>query len=524
MKALLLALLPLTLAAANAPLKSPDFSDYLRHPSRHSRVADQGNGTYLNPVLGGDRPDPSILREGEDYYLVHSSFQSTPGLLVWHSRDLVNWEPLGYALDESVGDVWAPDLCKHGDTYYIYFPAITAQGLTNRVVHAKSIRGPWSKSVDLKLGHIDPGHAVDDKGQRWLFLSAGHRVRLSEDGLSVTGPVEKVYDGWAYPPHWDVETFAQEGPKILRRGAYYYMILAEGGTAGPATSHMVIMARSKSLDGPWENSPYNPVIRTQSATDRWWSKGHASLVEGPDSKQWYMIYHGYENGHYNLGRQTLLEPVDWTEDGWILPSTWDVSRPIPKPLPEASIVAPVDFSDDFSESTLRWPWTLFRSNVSINERLKVGGGELVMRAEGQTPRNSAPLCFITGDLNYELQVEAELTPGASAGLLLFYSDKLFAGLGLSSSHLLEYGKGETGQFPIQTPITGSFYLKLRLANGVMTTWYSRDGETWTRHWMQFEVSSYHHNVAGGFLSLRPALVATGEGEVKFRKFIYRPLP
>lgn len=156
------------------------------------------------------------------------------------------------------------------------------------VVHADDIRGPWSEPIDLKIGNIDPGHAVGADEKRYLFMSAGHRVPLAADGLSVIGPEEKVYDGWKYPEEWDVEVFAQEGPKILRRGDYYYMVLAEGGTSGPPTSHMVIMARSRSIDGPWENSPHNPVVRTWSAAEKWWSRGHATLIEGPDAKQWYL--------------------------------------------------------------------------------------------------------------------------------------------------------------------------------------------------------------------------------------------
>src|SRR4029079_8417707 len=113
---------------------------------------------------------------------------------------------------------------------------------------------------------------------------------LADDGLSVRGEMKKVYDGWQYPADWIVESLSQEGPKMLKRGEYYYMVLAEGGTAGPPTSHMVVAARSKTIEGPWENSPYNPIVRTENRDEKWWSKGHATLVEGPDA-EWYLIYH-----------------------------------------------------------------------------------------------------------------------------------------------------------------------------------------------------------------------------------------
>jgi beta-xylosidase len=209
--------------------------------------------------------------------------------------------------------VWAPDLVKHGNRYYIYFPGIGPYRSTY-VIWADHIRGPWSDPIDLKNRRIDPGHAVGPDGKRYLFLSAGYLVQLSDDGLSIVGEEKKVYEGWQYPKDWIVEGFAQEGPKILKKGGYYYQVLAQGGTAGPPTGHMIVAARSKNIEGPWENSPYNPIVRTQSSAEHWWSKGHGTLVEGPD-RRWWMVYHAYENGFYNLGRQTLLQPIEWMRTG-----------------------------------------------------------------------------------------------------------------------------------------------------------------------------------------------------------------
>ncbi|MGE5811588.1 MAG: family 43 glycosylhydrolase, partial [Ignavibacteria bacterium] len=123
---------------------------------------EKGNGYYLNPIFAGDYPDPSILRDGSDYYIVHSSFEYYPGLLIWHSKDLINWTPVTNALYKYVGSVWAPDLVKYKNKYYIYFPADN----TNYVVTADSINGPWGDPVDLKIGNIDPGHITDAEGKR----------------------------------------------------------------------------------------------------------------------------------------------------------------------------------------------------------------------------------------------------------------------------------------------------------------------------------------------------------------------
>jgi len=511
-------------AIMNAKLSGAEAAPGWNRGFEGQRKADLGDGTYLNPIVAGDHPDPSVLKLGKDYYLVHSSFESVPGLLIWHSQDLVNWEPVGPALNKYVGSVWAPDLSYERGKFYIYFPALSANRLTNMVVTADSIRGPWSDPVDLNVGNIDPGHALGLEGKRYLFFSAGYMAPLADDGLHVTGEAKRVYDGWKYPENWDVETFAQEGPKILKHGEYYYMVLAEGGTAGPATSHMAIMARSKSLEGPWVNSPYNPVVHTASAAEKWWSRGHATLVEGPDGKQWYLVYHAYENGYYGLGRQTLLEPVEWTADGWVKALGYDVSRPIPVPAGGAPVASGIPLSDDFSTNAIGVRWAFFRPGRPAGDLYRYENHALVVKAAGTSPKDASPLTLICGDQAYEVQVEIERGETATAGLLLFYSERLFAGFGFSADKMIEYRKGDVTAFAKPAAIGSHFFLKIRNDHHVVTVWYSADGQTWTKHWMQMEVSGYHHNVADGFLSLRPALLAAGTGEVQFKDFRYRALP
>ena len=288
-----------------------------RQGAEGQRQADQGDGTFLNPILSGDHPDPTILKDGDDYYMTFSSFNSFPGIVIWHSRDLVNWQPVGPALRKNLGTVWALDLCKHGNRYYIYIPGLPpGKGWSVFVIHAEKIEGPWSDPIDLKVeGCIDPGHAVGEDGKRYLFVNGIRKIRLTDDGLATDGKLEPAYDPWRYPEDWVTENFAPEGPKLLRRGPWFYLIPAVGGTAGPVTGHMVIAARSRSIHGPWEHCPHNPLVRTVSTSEPWWSRGHATLVEGP-AGDWWMVYHGYENGFRTLGRQTLLEPIEWTDDGW----------------------------------------------------------------------------------------------------------------------------------------------------------------------------------------------------------------
>lgn len=278
----------------------------------NNQLTAEESGNYHNPILGGDYPDPTILRDGNDYYMTHSSFEYLPGLLVWHSTDLINWKRISHALNKYLGPIWAPDLIKYEDKYYIYFPA----GRKIWVVTAKSPYGPWSEPIDTKIsGFIDPGHFTDEEGNRYLYLSSGSTIRLTNDGLSADSLPDHNYNGLQYPKEWSTECYCLESPKSTIRNGYYYQTVAQGGTAGPATAHMVVSARSKSPFGPWENSPYNPIVHTESRTDRWWCQGHGTLVDDVNG-QWWIIYHAYEKDFQTLGRQTLMLPIEWTDDNW----------------------------------------------------------------------------------------------------------------------------------------------------------------------------------------------------------------
>jgi len=490
----------------------------------HQRVADQGDGTFLNPVLSGDHPDPSVLKDGEDYYLTLSSFDAYPGLPLWHSRDLVNWQPLGHAINTNVGAIWAPDLVKHGGRYYIYFPARQGDNGTrsNFVVWADRITGPWSEPIDLGLGkYIDPGHAVGEDGKRYLFLSGGDYVQLSDDGLKVVGTPKHVYDGWKYPESWDVEAYAQEGPKITRHGGWYYMTTAVGGTAGPPTGHMVITARSRSIHGPWENAPNNPITRTQSANEPWWSRGHATLVEGTDGR-WWMLYHGYENGFWTLGRQALLDPIEWTKDGWFVAKGGDLGKPLRKPSGEA-LPHGLPMSDDFNGQRLGPQWSFYAPAADEAKRLSFGDGALTLRGKGQAPRDSSPLTAIATDPAYEFEVRMQIGPGAVGGALLFYSDRLYAGVGSNGRDFILHRYGEERPKQLAAGPGGELWIRVRNDRHIVTIHTSADGKTWTKYPVQMEVSGYHHNVAGKFLALKPAIYAAGDGQVRFLDFRYGAL-
>jgi xylan 1,4-beta-xylosidase len=520
--------LPAMAAPADcAPLPSTGKAPRFGRGIEGQRRADLGDGTYRNPIVSGDRPDPTIVKDGADYYMTFSSFQSYPGAVIWHSRDLLNWTPITAALTRPIGTVWAMDLIKHAGRFYLYIPVLRDEGSSIFVTHASDIRGPWSEPVDLKLpGCIDPGHVVGEDGRRYLFVNGIRRVALADDGLSTTGPLEHAYSPWQYPADWVVEMFAPEGPKLLRRGDWFYLVTAVGGTAGPATSHMVIAARSKSVHGPWEHCPQNPLVRTLSADEPWWSRGHATLVEGP-SGDWWMVYHGYENGFRTLGRQCLLEPIEWTADGWFRAKGGILGAPLRKPKgggPAAQAEpAGLALSDDFSRSALGLRWSFFAPGPHEATRLRHDGNSLVMRGKGTSLADCSPLTCITGDRAYQAQVELEVSGQAHGGLAMFYDNRCHAGIGFSATQMLTYGYGQE-QAWMREPIPGGrVYLRVTNRDQVVKYEYSFDGRQWKAHPWQMEVSGFHHNVFGGFLSLRIGLFAAGDGEVRLRNFVYRGL-
>ncbi len=487
------------------------------------RKADLGNGRFLNPVMPGDHPDPSILRDGDDYYMTFSSFDAYPGIVIWHSKDLVNWQPVTAALTTPIGSVWAPELCKHGERYYVYIPARFPENRSNYVIWADDIAGPWSEPIDLELpDHIDPGHVVDTNGDRYLCLSGGDIVPLTPDGLATAGPVRHVYDPWRYPDDWVVESFSPEGPKMLYRDGYFYMITAVGGTAGPPTGHMVIVARARSLDGPWEDAPNNPILRTESRNEKWWSRGHATLVEGPGG-DWWMVYHGYENAFWTLGRQCLLAPVIWTDDGWIEVGGGDLSAPLA--LPGGGSVVPhgLALSDDFSSDKFGTQWGFYDPAPNEMERVRYEDGALVVRGKGSTPSDASPLTFICGDLAYQVEVGCELVGDAEAGLLLFYNRRLYCGLSYTPDGFVMHRYGLQRRAGAPQGLGRTLHLRITNDHNIVTIHHSPDGENWAKFYVQMEVSGYHHNVAYDFLSLRPGLFAAGDGEVRFRNLVYRAL-
>ena len=338
---------------------------------------DDGNGSYINPIIFADYSDPDVIRVGDDFWLTASSFNCTPGLPILHSRDLVNWTIVGHALknlpDPSYANVragcgvWAPAIRFHAEKFWIFFPT-PDEGLY--VITAADPRGPWTDPHMLQAGKglIDPCPLWDEDGKAYLiFAYAGsragikHRLVIREmdpEGRHLTGPVHTIFHDPENHP-------TAEGPKFHKRGDWYYVFAPAGGWS----SGWQLVLRSKHVLGPYEHR----IVMAQGETEI--NGPHqGALVDTPGGDEWFI--HFQERPPY--GRIVHLQPVTWT-DGWPLigkPSKKaGVGEPVasalkPIMLPGATSIPATSDSFDSSALGKQWQWHANHSDDwhSLNAR------------------------------------------------------------------------------------------------------------------------------------------------------------
>jgi xylan 1,4-beta-xylosidase len=314
-----------------------------------------GAWQYTNPVITGDWSDPGVVRVGEDYYSVRSTFGWQPGLAIAHSKDLVHWEYIGNGFPsfpaigtgEVAGGIWGSEIVYNPNTsmFMIYATYNGTNGFL--VFESPTPEGPYTAVPGgLVVGGYDPGVFMDDDGRVYLVSSAGNVVELSADGKSVVNPSVSTYAGW------------NEGPELFKRAPYYYVTWSSGGTERGANG-VINSARSMSLAGPWELDPGNPVLQNlNSGTD----PDHP--FEGPQHPEpiqtqngdWFVTFHTWEWSYGTLARAMCLEPVVWTDDGWWRPKNGkkpSLTNDGPN-LPYTPYA--IQRSDDFSSTTLGPQW------------------------------------------------------------------------------------------------------------------------------------------------------------------------
>ncbi|HEX8141319.1 MAG TPA: family 43 glycosylhydrolase [Pyrinomonadaceae bacterium] len=279
---------------------------------------------FDNPVIAGMAPDPSVCRVGDDYYLVTSTFEYFPGVPVYHSRDLIHWRIISYALSRPSqlplvrlarnGGIWAPSIRYHDGEFYMVTTLKTEAG-ANFFVHTKDPAGEWSEPIRLDQGGIDPSLFFDTDGKVYLTTGGAQdcpaRICQSEIDIKTGKRLTDIKPLWS-----GTGGSSPEGPHLYKINGYYYLMIAEGGTE---YGHMQTIARSRSPWGPFEPSPRNPILTHRNfKASPIQGTGHADLIQAHDGS-WWMIFHGFRTAgglYHHLGRETFLAPVVWSEDGW----------------------------------------------------------------------------------------------------------------------------------------------------------------------------------------------------------------
>lgn len=458
-------------------------------------------------IIPGDCPDPTILREGKYYYMTCSSLSYYPGLLLYRSEDLKNWKPIRRILKQELGDIWAPELVKHKGRFYLYFPAhdYKTGHISDYVVWADDIEGEWSDPSPIGVTYqIDPGFVTDGENC-WLYFNNSTCARLSDDLLTLVEKPVQMKEPWEYPKEWETQKMNDESPKLFYKNGYYYMITAQGGTAGPATSHMAVCFRAKTPLGEWEVSPYNPVIHTYSAEEEWWSTGHATYFED-EEENGFFVFHGYKKDNQNMGRQILLCRAKWTDDGF----------PIAEEI-EFTDIEFEDFYDDFKGPELDINWSFYR-NFDKN-RVSFDNG-LMLKGSGSSIRDCWPMTLNSRFVDYEAEVTVgDVSTLVSAGISVFYNEKAFVAVYMKDGNVYVADAAEEKLFVENAADTAT--LKIVKKDQRVRVYYSVCGNAEAEYPEVFDVTGYQHNVLSKFLSCRVSLIAFGEGSAKFNEFSYK---
>lgn len=505
-----------------------------------------GSDQYQNPILQGFYPDPSITRVGDDYYLVTSTFSYFPGIPVFHSRDLVNWTQIGNAIDRpdqldfgrlglSRG-VFAPTIEHRDGVFYILNTCVDCGG--NFLITASDPAGPWSDPIwlpDLVEG-IDPGLFFDDDGSAWIVnngppeqqpLYDGHRAiwiqRFDPATKATFGPRKVLVDGGVDPstnPIWI------EGPHIIRRGDWYYLICAEGGTA---EGHSQVVLRSRRPDGPYEAWSGNPIL-TQRGLPRdrphpITSAGHADLVQLPDGSWWatFLAVRPYGDDLYNTGRETFLLPVDWSGD-W--PVILEAGRTIPylaarpslAPQPPSKPPTSGDFEvvEEFDGSDLPPHWMMMRNPREVWFDLTSHPGALTLRMRPDGLGDNANPSFLARRQQHQNAMaetsvrEAPTGEGDRAGLAVLQSDDYWYALAAvrrEGRDLIELRRrrgpqtDQAGEVIATAPLTGDGPVRFRITARIDLydfAWARGEGG-WTTLLEGADGEMLSTRVAGGFV-------------------------
>ena len=322
--------------------------------------------TYENPIIPGFFPDPSICRVGEDYYLVTSSFEFFPGVPLFHSRDLVNWQQIGHILTEESqlplencrisGGIYAPTLRYHDGKFYMITTNTHKGG--NFVVTAEDILGPWSDPVWIDHDGIDPSLFWDDDGKvyytgTWIDGDDPQGIGQFELDLRTGEKLSETKTIW-----YGTGGRCPEAPHMYKINGWYYLMIAEGGTE---YGHMVTMARSRNVWGPFESCPHNPILsHRDDICSPFQAVGHGDITTDEEGN-WWMVFHGIRPTNaqlHHIGRETMLVPFTWDENGWPVVNGGKSAGKVMTGPGTGTQVRERKWRDDFRGAAFapRWAW------------------------------------------------------------------------------------------------------------------------------------------------------------------------
>lgn len=455
---------------------------------------------YHNPVQRGFFPDPSVIRVGEDYYMVNSTFQYFPAIAISHSKDMIHWEIIGHAITnpdylnlQEIKDshgIWAPDI-SYCDGKFIIMATLrlNADGKRDNnvmrrqlMVYSDKPEGPYCKPYWLEVDRIDPSHFIDDDGKHYMVISPGiNLVPISDDCTKVIGKSISVWPGTG--------ECCPEGPHIMKRGEYYYAILAEGGTG---YGHGINVGRSKNLFGPYESSPYNPLMRQFDVDASIQRVGHGKLVQTQNGDWWIYYLMGRPNqGNYTtVGRETGFDPVTWLEDDWFIIN--DRKGPSVEQTAPALNQHPFErwTRDDFDNDKLNMNWEFVRNPArgcySLTER---PGFFRIWTEDGQLSeiRSKNTLVRREQELCYEASTKLDFYPtknGEQAGLTCYYSTATYARFTVCFEQsrkimlVINRNHGEEVMATVDSIKEQSIYLKVIVDKLTRSFYYSYDGIDW----------------------------------------------
>lgn len=498
---------------------------------------------FKNPVLPGYYPDPSVCAVEDDFYMVNSSFQYFPGVPIHHSKDLIHWESIGYVLDRpsqldlsksgDSGGIFAPTIRYHDGTFYMVTTNIT--GGWNFYVTATDPAGPWSDPIWIEGRGIDPTLFFDDDGKAYLVYTGG-TIKLYELDIETGERKSEVRDIWD-----GIGGSSPEAPHIYKKDGWYYLLIAEGGTEW---SHMVTVARSRNIYGPYTPCPSNPILthitkRASGGPIR--ATGHGDLVQASDGS-WWMVFLAIrmQNGnHHLLGRETYLAPVDWPTGGW--PSvngdgTVYIDMDCPT-LPQVTYPegpATVDFSETELGDEWNWLYNPVEGNYSLTERpgwLRVKGTDLPLSSTGRSPsfvgRRQQHTDFTATTV---LSTEG-LKAGAKAGLTVFQDSKGHYDLAVERDGgrkvlKLKYYLSQIEHTEASVSLSGNTVaLRVTGRPASYAFSYSTDGGKTFKDLGEVDSRYISTETLGGFTGVYVGLFAEGEGSyADFDSFTYEGQP